>query len=65
LVRHGNLPEDIEGMNVADGILTARGGMTSHAAVVARGMGRCCVAGCGDVLWTKKKSSMTLGGVRD
>ena len=40
-------PEDIGGMNVAKGILTARGGMTSHAAVVARGMGICCVAGCG------------------
>lgn len=49
LVRVETSPEDIEGMNVATGILTARGGMTSHAAVVARGMGICCVAGCGDV----------------
>ncbi len=49
LVRIETSPEDIGGMNVAKGILTARGGMTSHAAVVARGMGKCCVAGCGDV----------------
>ena len=49
LVRLETSPEDIEGMNVAQGILTGRGGMTSHAAVVARGMGRCCVAGCSDV----------------
>lgn len=49
LVRIETSPEDIEGMNVAQGILTARGGMTSHAAVVARGMGRCCVAGCGEL----------------
>lgn len=49
LVRLETSPEDIEGMNVAKGILTARGGMTSHAAVVARGMGICCVAGCGDI----------------
>jgi pyruvate,orthophosphate dikinase len=49
LVRIETSPEDIGGMNVARGILTARGGMTSHAAVVARGMGKCCVAGCGDV----------------
>ncbi|MGE4284785.1 MAG: pyruvate, phosphate dikinase, partial [Clostridia bacterium] len=49
LVRMETSPEDIEGMAVAQGILTARGGMTSHAAVVARGMGTCCVAGCGDV----------------
>src|SRR5581483_10515443 len=47
LVRHETSPEDIHGMHVAEGILTARGGMTSHAAVVARGMGKCCVAGCG------------------
>src|SRR5207245_5944736 len=46
LVRHETSPEDIHGMQVAEGILTARGGMTSHAAVVARGMGKCCVAGC-------------------
>lgn len=49
LVRLETSPEDIEGMGVAQGILTARGGMTSHAAVVARGMGTCCVAGCGDI----------------
>jgi pyruvate,orthophosphate dikinase len=49
LVRVETSPEDIEGMNVAKGILTARGGMTSHAAVVARGMGICCVAGCGEI----------------
>src|SRR6185312_9224867 len=46
LVRHETSPEDIHGMQVAEGILTARGGRTSHAAVVARGMGKCCVAGC-------------------
>jgi pyruvate,orthophosphate dikinase len=49
LVRQETSPEDIEGMNAAEGILTSRGGMTSHAAVVARGMGKCCVAGCGDI----------------
>lgn len=49
LVRIETSPDDIHGMNVANGILTARGGMTSHAAVVARGMGKCCVAGCGDL----------------
>jgi pyruvate,orthophosphate dikinase len=64
LVRHETSPEDIEGMAVADGILTARGGMTSHAAVVARGMGRCCVAGCGDVLINEEEKYMTIGGVR-
>ena len=50
LVRLETSPEDIEGMNAAEGILTARGGMTSHAAVVARGMGTCCVAGCGELV---------------
>ncbi|MBE5780694.1 MAG: pyruvate, phosphate dikinase [Clostridiales bacterium] len=49
LVRVETSPEDIQGMNIAEGIMTARGGMTSHAAVVARGMGRCCVAGCNDI----------------
>ncbi|NMR96351.1 pyruvate, phosphate dikinase, partial [Vibrio parahaemolyticus] len=49
LVRQETSPEDIEGMVLAEGILTARGGMTSHAAVVARGMGKCCVAGCSDI----------------
>ena len=50
LVRVETSPEDIEGMHVSQGILTGRGGMTSHAAVVARGMGRCCVAGCSDII---------------
>ncbi|MCX6773832.1 MAG: pyruvate, phosphate dikinase, partial [Candidatus Micrarchaeota archaeon] len=50
LIRTETSPEDLIGMNAAQGILTARGGMTSHAAVVARGMGKCCVAGCGDVI---------------
>ena len=62
LVRHETSPEDIEGMNVAQGILTARGGMTSHAAVVARGMGTCCVAGCGEIHVDDEKGAMTLGG---
>ena len=50
LCRQETSPEDIEGMHVSEGILTARGGRTSHAAVVARGMGTCCVAGCGEVV---------------
>ena len=50
LVRLETSPEDLRGMNVSEGILTARGGMTSHAAVVARGMGKCCVSGCGDIV---------------
>ncbi len=62
LVRHETSPEDIEGMNVAQGILTARGGMTSHAAVVARGMGTCCVAGCGEIHVDEEKGIMTLKG---
>ena len=49
LLRVETSPEDIEGMVAAEGILTVRGGMTSHAAVVARGMGKCCVAGCADI----------------
>jgi pyruvate, orthophosphate dikinase len=61
LVRLETSPEDIEGMHVSQGILTARGGMTSHAAVVARGMGTCCVSGCGDIKFTGKKS-FVLGG---
>lgn len=61
LVRLETSPEDIEGMHVSQGILTARGGMTSHAAVVARGMGTCCVSGCGDIKFTSAKS-FTLGG---
>jgi len=59
LVRLETSPEDIEGMHVAEGILTARGGMTSHAAVVARGMGRCCVAGCGEIRIDEKNKTFT------
>ncbi len=59
LVRVETSPEDIHGMNAAEGILTARGGMTSHAAVVARGMGKCCVAGCGDIDVSYAKGEMT------
>ena len=62
LVRIETSPEDIGGMNVARGILTSRGGMTSHAAVVARGMGKCCVAGCADAVINYKKKTMTAGG---
>jgi len=62
LVRHETSPEDIEGMYASEGILTARGGMTSHAAVVARGMGVCCVAGCGDIKLNESKKLFTLGG---
>ncbi len=59
LVRVETSPEDIHGMNAAQGILTARGGMTSHAAVVARGMGKCCVAGCGELKIDYEKQQMT------
>jgi pyruvate, orthophosphate dikinase len=62
LVRIETSPEDIGGMNVAKGILTARGGMTSHAAVVARGMGTCCVAGCGALKINYKAKTMTVNG---
>jgi pyruvate,orthophosphate dikinase len=62
LVRRETSPEDIAGMNVAQGILTSRGGMTSHAAVVARGMGKPCVAGCGDLFVDSEKGIMTIGG---
>ncbi len=62
LVRIETSPEDIGGMNVAEGILTARGGMTSHAAVVARGMGKCCVAGCGALEIDYRKKTMTVDG---
>ena len=62
LVRIETSPEDLEGMNIAKGILTARGGMTSHAAVVARGMGKCCVSGAGDVKIDYKTRTMTCGG---
>jgi len=59
LVRLETSPEDIEGMYASQGILTARGGMTSHAAVVARGMGTCCVSGCGDIMIIEKSKTMT------
>ncbi len=59
LARLETSPEDIEGMNAAQGILTSRGGMTSHAAVVARGMGTCCVAGCGELAIKEKDKTMT------
>jgi len=62
LVRLETSPEDIEGMNLAQGILTVRGGMTSHAAVVARGMGRCCVSGCGDIVMHEEEGYFELGG---
>jgi pyruvate,orthophosphate dikinase len=62
LVRAETTPEDIEGMNVAAGILTSRGGMTSHAAVVTRGMGKCCVAGAGDIAVDEKKGEMRVKG---
>ncbi|MBF8981987.1 pyruvate, phosphate dikinase [Lutibacter sp. B2] len=61
LVRLETSPEDIEGMVSAEGILTARGGMTSHAAVVARGMGRCCVAGCGEVRVDEANKTFKVG----
>ena len=63
LVRLETSPEDIEGMVVAEGILTVRGGMTSHAAVVARGMGTCCVSGCGDIVVDYEKKQFTLAGL--
>lgn len=62
LVRLETSPEDIEGMHAAQGILTVRGGMTSHAAVVARGMGTACVSGCGDIQIDEKAKTFTLGG---
>ena len=62
LVRLETSPEDITGMKVAQGILTVRGGMTSHAAVVARGMGTCCVSGCGEIKIDEEKKEFTLGG---
>ena len=63
LVRQETSPEDLRGMAVAEGILTARGGMTSHAAVVARGMGKCCVSGAGAVRVDPKTRTMSVGGV--
>ena len=62
LVRNETSPEDIEGMHAAEGILTARGGMTSHAAVVARGMGTCCVSGCEEAIINYDKKTLTLDG---
>lgn len=62
LVRLETSPEDIEGMHAAEGILTVRGGMTSHAAVVARGMGTCCVSGCGDISINEEAKTFDLGG---
>ena len=62
LVRLETSPEDITGMKSAQGILTVRGGMTSHAAVVARGMGECCVSGCGDIVMDEEHKKFTLGG---
>ena len=63
LVRLETSPEDIEGLVVAEGILTVRGGLTSHAAVVARGMGTCCVSGCGDIVVDYEKKQFTLAGL--
>ncbi len=63
LVRLETSPEDISGMKAAQGILTVRGGMTSHAAVVARGMGTCCVSGCGDINMDEENKKFTLAGV--
>ncbi|MBO5376883.1 MAG: pyruvate, phosphate dikinase, partial [Ruminiclostridium sp.] len=62
LVRLETSPEDITGMKAAQGILTVRGGMTSHAAVVARGMGTCCVSGCGDIKMDEENKKFTLAG---
>ncbi len=62
LVRLETSPEDITGMKASQGILTVRGGMTSHAAVVARGMGTCCVSGCGDIVMNEADKTFTLGG---
>ena len=62
LVRLETSPEDIEGMHAAEGILTARGGMTSHAAVVARGMGTCCVSGCEEITFNYEDKTFSLGG---
>ena len=64
LVRLETTPEDIEGMVAAQGILTVRGGMTSHAAVVARGMGTCCVSGCGDIKMNEEAKEFELGGYK-
>ena len=63
LVRIETSPEDIEGMNIADGILTIRGGMTSHAAVVARGMGKCCVCGCSELTINEERKELESRGI--
>ncbi|MCK5780204.1 MAG: pyruvate, phosphate dikinase, partial [Psychrilyobacter sp.] len=63
LVRLETSPEDIEGMHIADGILTVRGGMTSHAAVVARGMGRCCICGCGSLELDEESKEFRVGDI--
>jgi pyruvate,orthophosphate dikinase len=63
LVRLETCPDDIKGMHVSQGILTARGGMTSHAAVVARGMGKCCIAGCSELLINEKNKIASIGGL--
>ena len=63
LVRLETSPEDIEGMDASEGILTVRGGMTSHAAVVARGMGTCCVAGCGEIVIDEQAKQFTANGI--
>ena len=63
LVREETSPEDLAGMVAAEGILTARGGMTSHAAVVARGMGKCCVAGCKEIIVDEENKVLKVGGV--
>jgi pyruvate,orthophosphate dikinase len=62
LVRHETSPDDIHGMHAAEGVLTTRGGMTSHAAVVARGMGKCCVVGCGDLRVDEAAGTLSVGG---
>lgn len=62
LVREETSPEDLAGMVAAEGVLTARGGMTSHAAVVARGMGKCCVVGCAEIAVNEEKKNLTVGG---
>lgn len=64
LVRQETSPEDLAGMVAAEGILTARGGMTSHAAVVARGMGKCCVAGCSEIIVDESGKTLTIGDDR-
>lgn len=64
LVREETSPEDVAGMHVAEGILTARGGMTSHAALVARGWGKCCIVGCGDVKIDHANNTVLIGGLQ-